>query len=366
MYNWQLKEWPNFTYSVNKLQEIAVVFAQEMGLINGLAMGLTDELKQEALLEILIAEAIKTSEIEGEYMSREDIMSSIKNNLGLYGNVPVKDKKAIGIANLMVEVNQHTDKTLTPDLICYWHKILMQYHAHINSGTWRTGKGPMQVVSGSYGKEVIHFEAPLSQNVPTEIENFIRWHHQFPLPANDKMASALLKTAISHLYFESIHPFEDGNGRIGRALAEFTLSQSLNLQPLLLSLSKTIEKNKQTYYHQLKTAQRSLNITAWINYFAQVILDAQTDAKELILFTLKKSRFFDKYTAQLNSRQIKVINRMLENGVAGFEGGMNAKKYMAIAKTSKATATRDLQQLFELGIFVRAGAGRSVRYQLVL
>lgn len=362
-YNWQLTGWPNFKYSLGKLQQISIAFAQEFGAINGLVMGLTEEVKQETLLEILIEEAIKTSEIEGEYMSREDVMSSIKNNLGLQQYVPVKDRKASGVAKLIVEVNKNLDQPLTLDLICHWHEILMDFNHKINAGSWRLGKEPMQIVSGAYGREIVHYEAPPSAIIPAEMKKFIHWYNNSESPAGDNISKGLLKSAIVHLYFESIHPFEDGNGRIGRALAEFSLSQALN-RPVLLSLSKTIEKDKKSYYDQLKIAQRGLDITEWVNYFSQVILDAQKDAKELVQFTLKKTKFFDRYKDRLNARQIKVLNRMLENGTTSFEGGMTAKKYMAITKASKATATRDLQLLYQLGVFIQEGAGRTVRYKV--
>ena len=364
-YIWQHKNWPKFTYSVDELQEISISFAQEFGLVNGLVLGLNEESKQEALLELLISEAIKTSEIEGEYLSREDVMSSIKNNLGLQNSMPVKDKKASGIAKLMTEVNQHKDQKLTIEILCYWHKILLEHNSKINAGFWRAGVEPMQVVSGAYGSEEVYYEAPPSNRVPMEMEQFFKWYHQPELPVKDDISKAILKSAIAHLYFETIHPFEDGNGRIGRALAELTLSQMIK-SPVLLSLSKTIEKGKKQYYEQLMVGQRDLDITEWINYFARVILDAQIDAKELVQFTLLKAKFFDRNREQLNERQLKVINRMFENGVDGFEGGMTAKKYMAITKTSKATATRDLQYLQEIGVFIQEGAGRSVRYGLLL
>jgi Fic family protein len=170
---------------------------------------------------------------------------------------------------------------------------------------------------------------------------------------------------VAHLYFESIHPFEDGNGRIGRAIAEKALSQSLG-RPVMLSLSKIIEGNKSAYYNALKEAQKSLEITGWINYFASVVLEAQRDAKAMVEFTLKKAQFFDRYKYQLNERQLKAINKMMQKGTEGFEGGMTAGKYISITKTSKATATRDLQQLHTIGVLIQEGAGRSVSYQLNL
>jgi Fic family protein len=167
------------------------------------------------------------------------------------------------------------------------------------------------------------------------------------------------------LYFESIHPFEDGNGRIGRAIAEKTLSQTIG-RPVILSLSQTIEANKRFYYDSLEKSQHSNEITAWIEYFVNTTLEAQTDAEKRIDFTLRKTRFFDRFKDQLNDRQLAVVKRMLEEGPKGFKGGMNARKYIGITKSSKATATRDMQQLMEIGAFVRAGeaGGRSTSYQV--
>jgi len=365
MYNWQLENWPEFTFSVGGLQEIAIAFAKESGLVNGLMLGLNEQTKQETLLEILVSEAIKTSEIEGEYLSREDVMSSIKNNLGIDHKPLVKDKRALGVSKLMTEVYNNFDQPLTNELLQNWHRSLMSYDVNINAGAWRSDLAPMQIISGHYGKVEIQFEAPPSVEVDKEMRRFITWYQEPNYQLNDPVSAALLKSAIAHLYFESIHPFEDGNGRIGRALAEFTLSQSLQMQ-VSLSLSKTIEKNKKLYYEALKSGQSSLAISDWVLYFAGVILDAQIDAKEMVQFTLRKAKFFDKYAQLLNDRQSKAINRMLENGTSGFTGGMTAKKYMAITKTSKATATRDLQQLQELGALLQKGEGRSVSYDILM
>lgn len=363
MYNWQYKEWPHFNYSTEELQPISIAFAKELGSVNGLMTGLSEALKQETLIEILISEAIKTSEIEGEYMSREDVMSSIKKNLGLNDDKLVRDKRVSGIAKLMTTIRKSANERLTIEMILYWHEILMEGFPKISMGAWRKGLEPMQVISGAYGKEIVHYEAPPSDSVPKEMEKFVQWFHQDAFDVKDEITKALLKAAIAHLYFESIHPFEDGNGRIGRALAEYTLSYELK-SPVLLSISKVIEKSKKQYYEALKLAQSNLNITEWVYYFGQVVLDAQRDAKELVEFTVKKAKLFDQYKAVLNERQLTAISRMLENGIQGFEGGMTAKKYMKIAKTSKATATRDLQHLCEIGLFQQVGAGRSVRYEL--
>jgi Fic family protein len=221
----------------------------------------------------------------------------------------------------------------------------------------------MQVVSGPIGKETVHYEAPPSSIVSAEMQRFIQWFNDTGKGAALEISKPAIRSAIAHLYFETIHPFEDGNGRIGRAISEKALSQGLG-QPVLLSLSKTIEANKADYYQALKAAQRSNEITPWIRYFVGVVLAAQKEAEEQIDFTLKKAKFFDRYDAQLNDRQLRVLRRMLEEGPKGFDGGMSAKKYVAITKTSKATATRDLQDLADKGALVAVGGGRSTRYEV--
>lgn len=235
----------------------------------------------------------------------------------------------------------------------------------IKVGAWRTHEEPMQVISGAMGKEKVHFEAPPSSQVVNEMKNFITWFNETAPNGSREIKYAPVRSAIAHLYFETIHPFEDGNGRIGRAIAEKALSQTAGY-PVLLSISATIENNKNNYYNALKTAQRSNDITSWLIYFIDIILKAQDASEELIDFTLNKARLFDRYQGQLNDRQIKVIKCMLQEGPKGFEGGMTAKKYIRITQTSKPTATRDLQKLLDLNVFIVTGGGRSTSYQLNL
>ncbi|MEQ9582127.1 MAG: Fic family protein, partial [Arenibacter sp.] len=214
----------------------------------------------------------------------------------------------------------------------------------------------------SIGREVVHYKAPPSELLKKEMIQFVNWYNTYSVDYNN-IKESLIRTAIAHLYFESIHPFEDGNGRIGRAIAEKCLSESLG-RPLILSISTIIEKDKAAYYDALKQAQRTLDITEWICYFAQTILNSQKQAKTIIRFTLEKAKFLDEYKSKLNERQVKVIMKMLAYGIEGFKGGMTAKKYMSIAKTSKATATRDLQDLVEKQCLHAVGTGRGVHYHL--
>lgn len=362
-YNWQHIEWPNFVFDNEVTKSIELDFALETAELKGIVDTLPENIQKESVIQIMIEEAIKTSEIEGEFYSRDDVMSSIKKRLGIHSNFNlIKDKNAKGIAELMVEIRNDFDKTLTEDLIKSWHKILFFNSGIINAGEYRQSAEPMQIVSGTYGKETVHFEAPPSSKISFEMGEFIEWYNDFDVKPND-VGLALIKTSIAHLYFESIHPFEDGNGRIGRAIAEKCLSECFN-RPLILSLSSIIENDKKAYYNSLKEAQSSLSINNWISYFSNVILAAQKKAQEIISFTLKKINFLDNHKALLNDRQRKVILKMLDQGSNGFKGGMSAKKYISITKTSKATATRDLQNLVEKGLFLVTGAGRSVHYDL--
>jgi len=362
-YNWQLPDWQNFIYDDSIIDSLCIDFAFEIGEVKGLVESLSTVIREETILQFMISEAIKTSEIEGEFFSRQDIMSSIKKNLGVtetFGHI--RDKNAQGIGKLMVMVRNSYSEQLSENMIKQWHDILMEYSKRINPGEYRTGEEPMQIVSGSYGKEIIHFEAPPSNQVPSEMKKFIKWYHDFGVKPND-IKKALIKTSISHLYFESIHPFEDGNGRIGRAIAEKALAETLN-RPVLMSISSTIEKNKKKYYQSLKQAQRTLEITDWIFYFSTLILESQRNAKQTILFTLNKSKFIDQFKNQMNERQAKAVLKMFENGLSGFEGGMTAIKYVSITKTSRATATRDLQDLTEKNILKPKGEGRNRSYDL--
>ncbi|MBO9618408.1 MAG: Fic family protein [Niabella sp.] len=362
-YNWQLPDWANFTYDAAVTDPLVINFALETGELKGLLDSLPETIQQETILQFMIAEAVKTSEIEGEFFSRQDIMSSLKKRLGIADGVThIKDKKSQGIAHLMVEVRKSYKEELTESLLKNWHHTLMKNNAYINAGRYRKGKETMQIVSGSIGREIIHFQAPPSNSVAREMKNFICWYNEFHVSRTD-LKGILIKTATAHLYFESIHPFEDGNGRIGRAIAEKCLSQSLG-RPVLMSLSSTIEKDRKQYYNARKAAQQTLEITEWISYFAGVILESQKNAKQIVLFTINKAKFLDQYRSQMNERQFKAILKMFDFGSFGFEGGMTSKKYISITQASRATATRDLQDLADKKIFMQTGEGRSVRYEL--
>ena len=365
-YNWQQSDWPHFKYDQKGIEDTLFSFAERAGRVAGLLKGLTDDIHTETIIGMMVAEALKTSQIEGEYLNRIDVISSIQKNMGLVPEKQqVSDKRAQGIAELMIDVRESYARKLTKAKLFSWHKMVMQGTSRVKAGAWRTHKDAMQIVSGAYGKEKVHFEAPPSKQIPQEMKSFISWFNDTGRRGKREIKNPVIRSAIAHLYFESIHPFEDGNGRIGRALSDKALLQGFE-GPILLSLSKTIESKKKDYYNALKVAQLSNEITRWLVYFSGIALQAQTEAEGEIEFTLKKTKFFDRFESELNPRQLKVIRRIFAEGSKGFTGGMNAKKYISITGTSKATATRDLQDLVHRGIFVSAGAGRSTRYEVDL
>lgn len=364
MYNWQLKDWRQFQFNENEFTALALSFMALAGESQGYVQSLSGSNQAESIITLLVKEAIKTSAIEGELLSREDLVSSIRKNLGYSVSDSIKDKRSEGIATLLVKARAEFESDLTEIQLFEWHSLLMLGNTTINAGQYRSHTEPMQVISGAVGKEIIHFEAPPSAQVPAEMKMFFEWFNETKPGGKKPITNLLIRAAVAHLYFETIHPFEDGNGRIGRIIAEKTLAQGLK-RPILMSLSTTIEADKKSYYAALKQAQRTNDLTAWIRYFSETILKAQQDFISTINFAIKKSTFFDTYKLHLNAAQLKVINRMLEEG-SEFAGGMNAKKYQSITQVSKATATRHLQDLVEKGILILKQGGRSTNYQVNL
>ncbi len=363
-YNWEQKDWLQFRYNESEFTKVALIFTALAGESQGYVQSLSSDEQSETILTILVKEAIKSSAIEGEILSREDLVSSIRKNLGYpTPSFRIKDKRAEGIAMLLVKARENIDEDLTEIQLFEWHQLLMLGNKYINSGQYRSHSEPMLVVSGASGKEIVHFEAPPSVRVPEEMRVFIEWFNDTKPSGKSPIANLLIRASIAHLYFETIHPFEDGNGRLGRIIADKSLAQGLK-RPILMSLSTAIEADKKAYYSALKKAQRTNDLTEWIHYFSKTILKAQQEFKVTIDFLVKKTSFFEKYQSKLNEAQTKVINRMLENGENEFIGGMNARKYQSITQVSKATATRHLKDLVEKGILISHQRGRSTNYQV--
>ncbi len=364
-HNWEQPDWPDFHYSIDGLADRLLEFAGEAGRVGGLLEGLPNELEAEAILDLMIAEAIQSSAIEGENLNRDAVMSSIRNRLGLNSEPqPVTSRLADGAGELMVAVRTGFREPLTEETLFSWHRMLLGGTTHLRVGGWREGGDPMQVVSGRTDRPTVHFEAPPSARVPAEMSRFIAWFNATAPGGPLAIPQSPVRSAVAHLYFESIHPFEDGNGRIGRALSEKALSQGMG-SPAVLSLSRVIEARRNEYYTALKAAQHGSEITPWVDWFVEVVAAAQRGAGAQVRFVLRKSKFFQRFENELNERQLKVVRRMFEAGPDGFTGGMNARKYVALTGASKATATRDLQQLSQLGALSPTGGGRSTRYELI-
>ncbi|MCK5425788.1 MAG: Fic family protein [Emcibacter sp.] len=360
-YIWQRKKWPNFTWDTEVVDQKAYAYALEASSLVGEVKHLSDIEKTDALIDLMVSEAVKTSQIEGENLDREDVRSSIRNQLGLNKEPEtVRDPKANGVAALMISVRDSFSEELTKERLCQWQDqiIVGRYErSKMDVGKWRANIEPMQIVSGAIGKEKVHFEAPPSSQVPEEMVLFIKWFN------DSRDIKGAVRAGIAHLYFESIHPFSDGNGRIGRAISEIALSQELG-HPALLSLSTTIQGRRHEYYDYLSRASLGdLDITEWLLWFTELVQDSQKQAKEQIAFVLSKVRYWDRYTNLFNDRQAKVLNRMLREGVEGFKGGVSAQKYIKMTNCSKATATRDLAELLNIeAIRKMDGGGRSTRY----
>jgi Fic family protein len=301
-YNWQQPDWPDFRYDLSNIHEMLLAIAQQTGFTAGKFTHLSKDNQTEAIVNLMVDEAIKTSKIEGENINRPDVRSSIKNKLGLSEHLlPVHDKRALGISELMLDVRKTFQKPLTENKLLEWHLMLLgnSYHPNLKIAQWRTDEEPMQIVSGYPGKQTVHFEAPPSKKIPKEMKQFIHWFNNTAPNESQEIKFAPVRSAIAHLYFESIHPFDDGNGRIGRAIAQKALSQGSGY-PIMLSLSHAIESDKKAYYAALHTASKSNEITSWIKYFVSTILDAQKDAEMQIDFILKKTIFFAQFNTEIN------------------------------------------------------------------
>lgn len=358
MYNWQREYWPQFKFTTTNFESKLGAIMLKAGELKGKLAAMPADVSIAVVVEILVLEAIKTSEIEGELFNKVEIMSSIQQNLGLTVLKNPKDKNAIGLSKMLIQVRDEHAQELSELQLKQWHASLLGNQKNIHAGKYREQKAPMQIISGSIYKPKIHYEAPPSVQVPSEMERFIIWFNE------PTYLAPPIKAAVAHLYFESIHPFEDGNGRIGRAIAEKALSQGLNF-PLPFSISMAIEKNRKAYYAALQKAEKSLEITEWIAWFLTMLVEAQAMADQMITWTIGKFHFYNLHDSILNERQRKVIHRMFEAGPDGFQGGMNVQKYIGITGTSKATATRDLQYLVEKNIFKSNLAGRSTHYELI-
>jgi Fic family protein len=364
-WNWQQPDWPNFRYDARRLGQQESAFLNRGGILVGTIKHLSPPDGDQLRIELMSNEAVQTSAIEGEIIDRDSVQSSLRRQFGLKTDdrrIPPAEQ---GIAAMMIDLYRSFAETLTHETMFRWHRLLTNGRQDLRDiGQYRTHTEPMVIVSGRYDEPKIHFEAPPSTEVPKEMDRFVDWFNG-SASGGPSALPALTRAGIAHLYFVSIHPFEDGNGRISRALAEKVLAQSLGL-PTLIALSDTIERRRKDYYRALEDANRDNGIDPWLTWFAGTVIDAQHATQVRAEFVIGKTKLLDRLRNQLNSRQEKVLLRMFQEGPDGFKGGMSADKYIRIAPTSRATATRDLQDLVEKGALLRKGELKGTRYYLPL
>lgn len=366
-WNWQQADWPNFTWDREPLTLLEQQFLLRSAEFTGTVKHFKRDECDQLAVEAMSAEALTTSEIEGEILDRASVVSSIRRQLGLTSDKRHTPPAEQGISEVMVAAHHGFAELLTEQTLFGWHGMLFKSRRDLlDVGRYRTHDEPMQIIS--HGRDLnlpsVHFEAPPSSRMPQEMATFTAWFNR-TAPDGTNPLPALTRAGIAHLYFESIHPFEDGNGRIGRVLSEKAIDQTTG-HITYTALAATLLSHRKGYYQALEDASRTNEITAWLIWFAQMALDAQERTMNLVEFLLAKTKLFDRLRGQINSRQEKVLLRIFAEGPIGFKGGLSAGNYMKISGAPSTTATRDLSDLLEKGALIRTGERRYARYYLKL
>jgi len=363
MYSHELRDWPQLTWNRDRLAEPLAAIRHRQGRLIGHMEALGFKLRQEAVLETLTADVLKSSEIEGEHLDPEQVRSSIARRLGIdIGALKPADRNVEGIVEMMLDATGRYDQPLTAERLFSWHASLFPTGrsgmTKINTGAWRDdSNGPMQVVSGPIGRERVHYEAPAANRLDGEMKAFLNWFNA------DADTDPVLKAGKAHLWFVTIHPFDDGNGRIARAVTDMLLARSENSSQRFYSMSTQIRQERKAYYDILEVTQKgTLDITPWMEWFLGCLGGAIDGAQTTLRAVLAKARFWEGVAGiAINERQRLVLNRLLD----GFEGKLTTSKYAKLAKSSTDTALRDLLLLVEHGILVRnPEGGRSTSYSL--
>lgn len=359
----ELKNWPEFHWSQDRLADKLAAVRHQQGRLIGRMEGLGFKLRSEAVLKTLSEDVIKSSEIEGEVLDHEQVRSSIARRLGMdvVGLVPA-DRDVEGVVEMMLDATQKYDQKLTRERLFDWHASLFPTGrsgmGKIRVGLWRDdSEGPMQVVSGPIGKEKVHYQAPPAKQVAREMKAFLAW-----LNRKDSI-DPVLKSAMAHLWFVTIHPFEDGNGRIARAVTDMLLAQSEGSPQRFYSMSAQINAERKAYYKILEISQKgNLDITEWMEWFLDCLDRSFGGAETILADVLEKARFWEQYGDKpFNGRQRIILNRFLD----GFEGKLTSSKWAKLGKCSQDTASRDIDDLLKRGILIKnPGGGRSTSYSL--
>jgi Fic family protein len=364
MYLWEKTDWPALSWDEKALAKALARVSREQGRLLGKMEAIGFELSSEAHLRTLTEDVVKSSEIEGEKLERDQVRSSIARRLGMdVGGLVPADRNVEGVVEMMLDATSNYKQALTEDRLFAWHAALFPTGRSgmsiTNVGTWRDDSdGPMQVVSGAIGKEKVHYEAPPAACIPDEIAKFLCWFEQ------PKDTDPLLTAGLAHLWFVTIHPFDDGNGRIARAIADMALARSEKTGQRFYSMSAQIRRERKKYYNTLESTQKGrLDVTRWQTWFLDCLLRAIDGAHETLGAVLIKARFWERFAKEpLNERQIKVLNRLLD----GFEGKLTSSKWAKLAKCSQDTAHRDILDLIKRGALKKdPGGGRSTSYSLL-
>ena len=365
MYLHQSNDWPNFFWDNDTLVPYVSKVRDLQGRLIGRMEGLGFELREEAVLETLTEDIVKSSAIEGEFLNPEEVRSSVARRLGIdISGLPDASRDVEGVVEMMLDATQKYRDLLTKDRMCGWHAALFPTGRSgmykITVGEWRNNEhGPMQVVSGPMGREKVHYTAPEANRLEVEMNRFIQWFN------TDNSMEPVIKSAIAHLWFVSIHPFDDGNGRIARAIADSQLARADRTNQRFYSMSAQIMKSKKGYYAVLESTQKgSLDVSQWLVWYFERLTEALEVTDETLSKVLAKAKFWEIHkTTQLNERQVKMINVLLGD----FIGKLHSSKWAKMTKVHRDTARRDIQDLIEKGILSDSGeGGRSTNYILNL
>ncbi|WP_213769945.1 Fic family protein [Bradyrhizobium sp. dw_78] len=359
----QLPAWPNFIWDERRLAGQLAAVRHRQGRLIGRMQALGFALREEAVLQTLTQDVLKSSEIEGDVLDKEEVRSSIARRLGMESaGLPPADRHVEGVVEMMLDATQRFNDPLTEERLLSWHASLFPTGRsgmrRIIVGAWRDDRsGPMQVVSGAEGRERVHYEAPAAARLDTEMKSFLAWFN------GEDDIDPVLKAALAHLQFVTIHPFDDGNGRIARAIADMLLARSEDSPQRFYSMSAQIRLERKAYYDMLESTQkRGLDITAWMEWFLGCLDRAFDGAEKTLAIVFRKAEFWNKHSAApLNERQRDILNRLLD----GFEGNLTSSKWATIEKCSPDTALRDIGDLVRRGLLAKnEGGGRSTSYSL--
>ena len=362
-YLWQQEDWPRWSFNLKRLAPLLAQVHQTQGHLLGRMHDLVMDLRDQAMLRVLTEEVLKTSEIEGEKLNPDSVRSSLARRLGVdIGALAPADRDVYGVVDMVLDATQRHDLPLTAERLFAWHATLFPTGysglAKIRTGAWRDdSQGPMQVVSGPLHRQKVHYEAPPAAMLDAGMTDFLRWFNM------DQQDDPVIKAGLAHLWFVTIHPFEDGNGRIARAVGDMALARAERSVQRYYSLSAQIQRERKDYYDWLEKSQKgTLDVTDWLEWFLGCLLRAIGGAQETLAAVLVKASFWRRWAGTpMNERQIKLLNRLLD----GFDGKLTSSKWAAIGKCSQDTALRDITGLLERGVLIKSeSSGRSTSYEL--